>query len=70
MMIIRNTGQILSLHLKNLSFTRQLCSQVKTGGSQKDKWDLYAGVLLERLPILTKPLNDVETRVQVFYRKF
>lgn len=65
-MIVRNAGQILSIHLKRGSFVRQLCSEVKAGGNQKEKWDLFSGVLLERLPILAKPLNDVETRVQVF----
>lgn len=32
---------------------------------KKDNWDLYAGVLVERLPILTKPLNDLEKDFQV-----
>lgn len=33
--------------------------------AKKDNWDLYAGVLVERLPIVTKPLNDLEKDFQV-----
>lgn len=34
----------------------------------KEKWDLYAGVLVERLPIITKSLNSLEADYQVrFY---
>lgn len=64
MIVVRN-GQILSMHLRSAPFVRQLSSQMKTGGNPKEKWDMYSGVLLERLPILTKPLNEVETKVQV-----
>lgn len=31
----------------------------------KENWDLYAGVLVERLPIITKPLNLIEVEFQV-----
>lgn len=64
-MIVKNVGQILSIHMKSVSFMRQLSSGIKSAENTKEKWDLYSGVLLERLPILTKPLNDVETRVYV-----
>lgn len=31
----------------------------------KECWDLYAGVLVERLPVITKALNPIETEYQV-----
>lgn len=64
-MIIRNAGQLLLAHFRNVSFARQLCSEVKTAKGQTEKWDLYSGVLLERLPIIGKPLDEVQTKVQV-----
>lgn len=31
----------------------------------KEKWDLFAGVLVERLPVVSKSLNGLETEYQV-----
>lgn len=31
----------------------------------KPKWDIHVGVLVERLPIITKTLNSMELDVQV-----
>lgn len=31
----------------------------------KQKWDLYAGVLVERLPVVSKPLTSLEVEYQV-----
>lgn len=31
----------------------------------KERWDLHVGVLIERLPIVTKKLNDIELEVMV-----
>lgn len=28
--------------------------------ARKERWDLYAGVLVERLPVITKPLQPIE----------
>ncbi|KAH8408742.1 hypothetical protein KR215_011795 [Drosophila sulfurigaster] len=33
-------------------------------GAAKEKWDLYAGVLVERLPVVSKTLNPLERRFQ------
>uniref|UniRef100_A0A336K3T5 Large ribosomal subunit protein mL46 n=1 Tax=Culicoides sonorensis TaxID=179676 RepID=A0A336K3T5_CULSO len=61
-MIVRNTTQLLSLHLRKITVTRQFCNEIKS--DPKQTWDLYAGVLLERLPIITKALNPLEAQVQ------
>lgn len=31
----------------------------------KEKWDLYVGVLVERLPVITKKLNAIEEEMKV-----
>lgn len=31
----------------------------------KPKWDIHVGVLVERLPIITKTLNSMELNVKV-----
>lgn len=33
----------------------------------KERWDLCVGVLIERLPVVTKKLNDIENEVMVSY---
>lgn len=38
--------------------------QLSANAAVKEKWDLHAGVLVERHPILTKPLNEIETKFQ------
>lgn len=43
--------------------TRKLSTGAKV--ATKEKYDLYAGVLLERLPIVSKKLNDLENEVMV-----
>ncbi|XP_063700306.1 large ribosomal subunit protein mL46 [Culicoides brevitarsis] len=63
-MIVRNVGQLLSVHLRTACVARGLCTKVQSSPAATEKWDLYSGVLLERLPIIGKPLDDVQTRVQ------
>ena len=31
----------------------------------KEKWDIFAGVLVERLPVITKSLTEIEQQYQV-----
>ena len=45
--------------------SRRLASVAKSG--TKEKYDLYAGVLIERLPIVSKKFNDIENEVLVNY---
>jgi large subunit ribosomal protein L46 len=39
---------------------------MSTTAAPKEKWDLMAGVLVERLPRLTKTLQPLQKEVQVF----
>lgn len=44
---------------------RQLArTQSTAAAGAKDKWDLYAGILVERLPVVSKSLNDLERQFQ------
>jgi hypothetical protein len=43
--------------------SRRLSTVAKCGS--KDKYDLYAGVLIERLPIISKKFNEIENEVLV-----
>ena len=52
--IIQNS---LIIHTRNLS--------ASTKQATKEKYDLFAGVLIERLPIITKKFNEIETEVMV-----
>jgi large subunit ribosomal protein L46 len=36
-----------------------------TIATSKDKWDLFAGVLVERLPVLSKTLEPIQKEFQV-----
>jgi hypothetical protein len=45
---------------------RWLSAQAKP--ATKDKYDIFAGVLIERLPIVSKKFNEIENEVMV--RKF
>lgn len=36
-----------------------------TNEKPKDKWDLYAGVLVERLPVVSKTPNKIEQEYSV-----
>lgn len=47
-------GRTLALSIRNAS----------TGG-QKERWDLSVGVLIERLPVITKSLNEIESEFMV-----
>ncbi|ALC44811.1 mRpL46 [Drosophila busckii] len=38
--------------------------QSTSAAGAKDKWDLYAGVLVERLPVVSKTLNPLERQFQ------
>lgn len=40
-----------------------ICSGYSTA---TEKWEIYASVCLERLPIVTSPLNDMQTKFQKF----
>lgn len=31
----------------------------------KEKWDIFSGILIERLPIISKSLNNIETEYMV-----
>lgn len=45
---------------------RQLSSETQEESvKSKGKWDLYAGVLLERQPVITKELRPIEKKVLV-----
>uniref|UniRef100_A0A8D8Y964 Large ribosomal subunit protein mL46 n=1 Tax=Cacopsylla melanoneura TaxID=428564 RepID=A0A8D8Y964_9HEMI len=41
-----------------------LCQEVNTQSSSKGKWDLMSAVCLERKPVITKELNEIEKKVQ------
>lgn len=43
--------------------SRSLSAQAKT--ATKDKYDIFAGVLIERLPIISKKFNEIENEVLV-----
>lgn len=38
-------------------------------GKTKEKWDLLAGVLVERLPVVTKTMEPIEAKFKVKLRK-
>ncbi|KAH8395344.1 hypothetical protein KR222_010169 [Zaprionus bogoriensis] len=39
-------------------------TQSTAAAGAKEKWDLYAGVLVERLPVVSKSLNELERQFQ------
>jgi len=45
-----------------LQSSRQLATVAAT--NKREKWDIFAGVLVERLPIIAKNLNKLETEYQ------
>lgn len=49
--IISNT---IALHVRNAATT-----------APKEVWDLHVGVLVERLPVITKNLNEIESEFLV-----
>jgi hypothetical protein len=52
---------IRNLVAKNIVFRNLVQPRNVTTASQtKEKWDLFAGVLVERMPIITKELNSME----------
>jgi hypothetical protein len=42
-----------------------LNKNMATIATSKDKWDLFAGVLVERLPVLSKTLEPIQKEFQV-----
>lgn len=54
--MLRRLTQISAKHLARAQST-------STAGA-KEKWDLYAGVLVERLPVVSKTLNPLERQFQ------
>lgn len=50
-----------ALFNNNLSIIRRTASTV----SKNEKWDLFSGVLIERLPVITKTLAPIELEFQV-----
>uniref|UniRef100_A0A182MMT0 Large ribosomal subunit protein mL46 n=1 Tax=Anopheles culicifacies TaxID=139723 RepID=A0A182MMT0_9DIPT len=51
------------LNAARLFSTRTAATQATPGATQADqKWDLFAGVLVERLPIVTKTLEPIEAK--------
>lgn len=48
--------------------SHQRLSCVKMSTTNKEKWDLLAGVLVERLPIITKSLTPMEKEYQVLFK--
>jgi hypothetical protein len=42
-----------------------LNKNMATVAISKDKWDLFAGVLVERLPVLSKTLEPIQKEFQV-----
>lgn len=49
---------------KTLIISSRKCSAA-TQTKPKEKFDLFASVLIERLPIVSKKLNEIETEVMV-----
>ncbi|XP_064539427.1 large ribosomal subunit protein mL46 [Drosophila montana] len=50
--------------LTQISARQLVRAQSSSAQSANDKWDLYAGVLVERLPVVTKTLNPLERQFQ------
>ncbi|XP_014246760.1 39S ribosomal protein L46, mitochondrial [Cimex lectularius] len=46
----------------NMRFAR-FCKQFATEATQKEKWDLFSAVSLERLPVISRELTDMEKKV-------
>lgn len=48
--------------LSHSSSHRVKCAPMSAATNEQPnhKWDLYAGVLVERLPVITKSLNKIE----------
>ena len=36
-----------------------------SNAAPKEKWDIFSGILIERLPIISKSLNNIETEYMV-----
>lgn len=48
--------------------SRQASGKATSGavaGKSKEKWDLLAGVLVERLPVVTKTMEPIEAKFKV-----
>ncbi|XP_013113964.1 large ribosomal subunit protein mL46 [Stomoxys calcitrans] len=55
-------------HLRSNSSTGQ-CQFSAAATDKQEKWDLYAGVLVERLPVVSKELNAIEKEFQEYLWK-
>lgn len=53
--------------LRKLFFSNSLihCRGLAAQVAAKDKYDIFAGVLIERLPIISKSFNEIEKEVMV-----
>lgn len=49
---------------KNLSQLRSYAARTEIK-PKTEKWDLYAGVLVERLPVISKPLSPLQQEFEV-----
>lgn len=51
-----------------LNFVRRtavLSLRYASTATPKERWDLYVGVVIERLPVVSRNLNDIETEFMV-----
>lgn len=60
--MLRRAVKIL---LPNSTYSQYNIKSAPMSAVRKEKWDLYAGVLIERLPIVTKTLEPFEKEIQV-----
>lgn len=59
------------IHTGRAVLTRQVSTKVSiTTAAAKEKWDLYAGVLVERLPVITKTMAPIEVKFKVWFDPF
>ncbi|XP_061388338.1 large ribosomal subunit protein mL46-like [Musca vetustissima] len=65
--MLRRATVILTnqVRLNTLSLSRPFASAPGAAAKQ-EKWDLYAGVLVERLPVVSKELNALEKEFQEY----
>lgn len=56
---------LILIKLRAIGFVQKF-RHLSTTAAGKCKWDLYAGVLVERLPVVTKALNAIESEFQQY----
>lgn len=59
-----NRSKFVLKTVEKLVSNRSYSASVAT---KKEKWDILAGVLVERLPVVTKELLPIEKKVQVIF---